>query len=44
VAVGDGLLARRHGRWLGFVDANKNGIDDRLETGKPGEQLAKGDL
>jgi len=43
-AVGLWFLAHRHGRLQGFVDANKNGIDDRLENGKPGEQRAKGDL
>ena len=38
VAVGGWFLAHRHGRLQGFVDANKNGVDDRLET------QAKGDL
>ena len=32
VAVGGWFLAHRHGRLQGFVDANKNGIDDRLES------------
>jgi hypothetical protein len=32
VAVGGWFIAHRHGRLQGFVDANKNGIDDRLET------------
>jgi hypothetical protein len=32
VAVGGWFLAHRHGRLQGFLDANKNGIDDRLET------------
>ena len=32
VAVGGWFLAHRHGRLQGFVDANKNGVDDRLET------------
>ena len=32
VAVGGWFLAHRHGRLQGFVDANKNGIDDRLEA------------
>jgi len=32
VAVGGWFLAHRHGRLRGFVDANKDGIDDRLET------------
>lgn len=30
--VGGWFFAHRHGRLRGFVDANKNGIDDRLET------------
>lgn len=34
VAVGGWFLAHRHGRLQGFVDANKNGVDDRLEIGK----------
>jgi len=33
VAVGGWFLAHRHGRLQGFVDANKNGVDDRLEKG-----------
>ena len=32
VAVGGWFLAHRHGRLQGFVDANKDGVDDRLET------------
>jgi hypothetical protein len=37
VAVGGWFLAHRHGKLQGFVDANKNGIDDRLEkAGKGG--------
>ena len=32
VAVGGWFLAHRHGRLQGFVDANKNGVDDRTET------------
>ena len=32
VAVGGWFLAHRHGRLQGFVDANKNGIDDRMEA------------
>ena len=36
-AVGLGFLAHRHGRLQGFVDANKNGVDDRLETSKAAE-------
>ena len=32
VAVGGWFLAHRHGRLQGFVDANKNGVDDRLEA------------
>ncbi len=36
VAVGGWFLAHRHGRLQGFVDANKNGVDDRLENaGEP---------
>ena len=31
-AVGGWFLAHRHGKLQGFVDANKNGLDDRLET------------
>jgi hypothetical protein len=30
-AVGLWFLAHRHGRLQGFVDANQNGVDDRLE-------------
>ena len=37
VAVGGWFLAHRHGQLRGLVDANKNGIDDRLEqVGKAG--------
>jgi hypothetical protein len=32
LAVGGWFLAHRHGKLQGFVDANKNGVDDRLET------------
>ena len=32
--VGGWFFAHRHGRLRGFVDANKNGVDDRLETAK----------
>ncbi len=32
LAVGGWFLAHRHGRLQGFVDANKDGVDDRLET------------
>jgi hypothetical protein len=35
VAVGLWFLAHRHGRLQGFVDANRNGVDDRLEKGNP---------
>jgi hypothetical protein len=35
VAVGGWFLAHRHGRLQGFVDANKDGVDDRLE--EPGK-------
>ena len=31
-AVGLWFLAHRHGQLRGLVDANKNGIDDRLEV------------
>ena len=31
VAVGGWFLAHRHGRLQGFLDANKNGVDDREE-------------
>jgi len=36
IAVGAWFLAHRHGQLRGFVDANKNGIDDRLENLKGG--------
>lgn len=32
VAVGGWFLAHRHGQLKGFVDANKNGVDDRIEA------------
>ncbi len=32
VAVGGWFLAHRHGRLQEFVDANKNGVDDRIEA------------
>ncbi|MEY4385712.1 MAG: hypothetical protein RLY20_995 [Verrucomicrobiota bacterium] len=32
VAVGGWFLAHRHGRLQGFVDANKDGVDDRTEA------------
>jgi hypothetical protein len=32
VGVGGWFLAHRHGQLRGLVDANKNGIDDRLEV------------
>jgi hypothetical protein len=31
LAVGGWLLAHRYGRMRGFVDANQNGVDDRVE-------------
>jgi hypothetical protein len=31
LAVGGWFLAHRHGQLRGFVDANKNGVDDRIE-------------
>lgn len=37
--VGGWFFAHRHGRLRGFVDANKNGIDDRLEgSARPSAQ------
>ncbi|HEU5071078.1 MAG TPA: hypothetical protein VFV96_11800 [Verrucomicrobiae bacterium] len=38
VAVGGWFLAHRHGRLQGFVDANKNGVDDRLEQVVSGKE------
>lgn len=38
LAVGGWFLAHRHGQLKGFVDANKNGIDDRIEAAKKGSQ------
>jgi len=35
LGVGGWFFAHRHGRLRGFVDANKDGIDDRLETAMP---------
>ena len=35
VTVGGWFLAHRHGRLQGFADANKNGVDDRLESAEP---------
>ncbi len=32
VAVGGWFVAHRHGKLQGLIDANKNGIDDRLES------------
>lgn len=32
LAVGGWFLAHRHGRLRGFVDANRNGVDDRTEA------------
>jgi hypothetical protein len=32
LAVGGWFVAHRYGQMRGLVDANKNGIDDRLET------------
>ena len=34
VAVGGWFLAHRHGKLQGFVDANRNGVDDRIERVK----------
>jgi hypothetical protein len=39
VVVGGWFLAHRHGKLQGFVDANKNGLDDRLET--PAKEAGK---
>lgn len=38
LAVGGWLLAHRHGRLRGFVDANQNGIDDRMEQSVNGKR------
>lgn len=38
LAVGGWFLAHRHGRLQGFVDANKNGVDDRLEEVVSGKE------
>lgn len=32
LAVGGWFVAHRYGRMRGFVDANRNGVDDRLES------------
>ncbi len=37
--VGGWFFAHRHGKLQGFVDANKNGIDDRLEQPAKGSGL-----
>ncbi|MCW5552175.1 MAG: hypothetical protein KIS67_08400 [Verrucomicrobiae bacterium] len=37
VAVGGWFLAHRHGRLQGFVDANKDGVDDRLQNQTKGD-------
>jgi len=37
VAVGGWFLAHRHGQLKGFVDANKNGVDDRAQLTPPGQ-------
>jgi hypothetical protein len=39
IAVGGWFLAHRHGKLQGFVDANKNGVDDRLEAIRKERQL-----
>ena len=36
VAVGGWFLAHRHGKLQGFVDANKDGVDDRMENAGKG--------
>jgi hypothetical protein len=38
VTVGGWFLAHRHGQLKGFVDANKNGVDDRIEAAKKSAQ------
>ena len=38
VAVGGWFFAHRHGRLRGVVDANKNGVDDRLEVRAQGRE------
>jgi uncharacterized membrane protein YccC len=38
-AVGLWFLAHRHGQLRGLVDANKNGIDDRLENSETKETV-----
>ncbi len=35
LGVGGWFFAHRHGRLQGFVDANKDGVDDRLQTTPP---------
>jgi hypothetical protein len=38
LAVGGWFVAHRHGQLRGMVEGKRNGVDDRLENGKPGEQ------
>jgi hypothetical protein len=40
VAVAAWFLAHRHGRLQGFVDANRNGVDDRVEGVVQGKETA----
>jgi hypothetical protein len=38
-AVGLWFLAHRHGKLQGFIDANRNGVDDRVEQAEKGAEL-----
>ena len=40
VSVGGWFLAHRHGQLKGFVDANKNGVDDRIEAARKRSESA----
>jgi hypothetical protein len=40
LAVGGWFLAHRHGKLQGFVDANKDGVDDRLADPKASNEKA----
>src|SRR3954471_19832265 len=42
IAVGGWFLAHRHGQLRGMVDANKNGIDDRMEQSEKDQLAATG--
>jgi hypothetical protein len=39
VTVGGWFLAHRYGRMRGFIDANQNGIDDRVENSRGEKQV-----